>query len=405
MKRLVALLLSVSMLLTACSTNSDNVLSNSASSSHTEVGIGLKPIPDSAMWNDVDVDYNALDDVDLLAHVEDLIYSETVNSLNSEDYFIENVSAIYVSKEYLAEVAFNSQPNIYFGYTLDELNEAFQGNKYIFTLGADGITTVKELVEIEDNSAEEMLKNIAIGTGVILVCVTVSIVSGGASAPAVGMIFAASAKTGAIMAVSSGAIGGISAGVVKGIETGNMDEALKAAALAGSEGFMCGAMSGGASQAIALKGATLNGLTMNEAAVIQKQSGYPLDVIKRFKSIDQYNICQNAGLAPRMINGHTALVRNIDLNYVDDFGRTNLERMREGLAALDPATGNPYQLHHIGQKVDSTLAILTEAEHMQGGNNLIWHDVSKITEVHGIGNNWDSQRQAFWKSMAEILGG
>ena len=38
------------------------------------------------------------------------------------------------------------------------------------------------------------------GSGVILVCVTVSVVTGGAGAPAVSMIFAASAKSGAIFA-------------------------------------------------------------------------------------------------------------------------------------------------------------------------------------------------------------
>lgn len=67
---------------------------------------------------------------------------------------------------------------------------------------------------------------------------------------------------------------GVSAGVVKGIETGDLNESMKAAALAGSEGFKWGAISGtiagGAGEAIALKGATLNGLTMNEAALIQK---------------------------------------------------------------------------------------------------------------------------------------
>lgn len=73
-----------------------------------------------------------------------------------------------------------------------------------------------------------------------------------------------------------------------------------------------------------------------------------------------------------MVNGNMALIRKIDLNYVDDMGRTNLQRMEQGIAALDPS-GTPYELHHIGQHADSTLAVLTKAEHMQGGNNKIWH--------------------------------
>ena len=171
----------------------------------------------------------------------------------------------------------------------------------MFTLGDDGQTIVTEFQEYDD-TYEQILKNVAIGTGVILICVTVSVVSGGLGAPAVSMIFAASAKTGTIMGLSSGLFSGVSAGVVTGMETGDFDEAMKAAALAGSEGFKWGAITGsvagGAGEAIALKGATLNGLTMNEAALIQKQSGYPLDVIKQFSSMEQYQICQAAGLSP-----------------------------------------------------------------------------------------------------------
>ncbi len=413
MKRIISLLLCAAMMLTGCApvenaeSQSTTVVSQEDISQASDITTESKS--EIVEWKDVDVQYDSLDDKLLLAHIEDLIYSETVRNLNSEKYFVENVSAVYISKEYLEEVAYNSQSNIYFGYTLAELNDLFQGTRYVFTLGEDGKTTVKELVEIQDTTNEEILKNVAIGTGVILICVTVSVVTGGTGAAAISTIFAASAKTGAIMAVSSAAIGGVSAGVVRGIETGDMNEALEAAALAGSEEFkwgaIGGAITGGATKAIALKGATRGGLTMNQAALIQKQSGFPLDVIKQFKNIEQFNICKNAGLVPKMVNGKTALIRSIDLNYIDDLGRTNLERMRAGLAAIDPATGKSYQLHHIGQKADSTLAILTEAEHMQGGNNTIWHDVSKATEVHGMGNNWDAQRQMFWQSLAKILGG
>ena len=77
--------------------------------------------------------------------------------------------------------------------------------------------------------------------------------------------------------------------------------------------------------------------------------------------------------------------------------------MQQGLPALDPATGSSYQLHHVGQRIDSTLAILTRAEHMQGGNNTIWHELGEATQVHGPGNTWDTQRQAFWKALAASL--
>jgi hypothetical protein len=146
---------------------------------------------------------------------------------------------------------------------------------------------------------------------------------------------------------------------------------------------------------------------MNEAAKIQMESKYPLDVIKGFKTVEQYEICKSAGLTPMTINGKTALIRSIDLNFTDELGRTNLQRMEQGLAALDP-TGKSYELHHIGQNVDSTLAILTKAEHMQGGNNTIWHEVGRSSTVHVEGNNWDAVRTSFWKSTsnyAKTIGG
>lgn len=349
-------------------------------------------------------DFQGMNDPALLPYIEDTLYSELVGALNSEGYFVENVSAIYISQEYLDELAFNSQANIFFGHTLAELDEQFQGTKYIFTLGENNETVV-EPFENYDDTYDRIIHNVAIGTGVILICVTVSVVTAGAGVPAASMIFAAAAKTGTIAALSGGAFGGISAGIVTGLQSGDMNSALKSAALAGSEAFkwgaIVGAVSGGANEAIALKGATLNGLSMNEAAMIQKESGYPLDVIKNFKSLDQYNLCKEAGLTPHMVNGKMSLVRSIDLNFTDEMGRTNLQRMQQGLAALDPSTSNAYELHHIGQKMDSTLAILSKAEHMQNGNNLIWHEFGSESVINRA--VFEKQRIAYWQSIAELL--
>lgn len=351
-------------------------------------------------------EFSGLSDPALLGYMEDAVYQELVTALDSDELFVENVSAVYVSQEYLTELSANSQENIYFGFTLSQLDDVFEGERFVFTLGDDGQTTVQAF-EAASDPYGEAVKNLAVGGGVILLCVTVSVVSGGMGATAVSVIFAASAKTGAAMALSSGLFSGVAAGAVSYLSTSSMDEAMEQAALCGSEavkwGAITGAITGGASQAAGLFGATRNGLTMNQAAAIQRESKFPLDVIKEFSSPEQYEICRNAGLSPQMVNGNTALVRSIDLDFVDDLGRTNLQRMQQGLAALDPS-GNPYQLHHIGQQADSTLAILTQAEHMQGGNNTIWHLLDAATQVHGAGNTWASQRQAFWKAMAALFG-
>lgn len=395
MKRLIALFLSLTMVLTGCSKpQTPNPASEST----------INTVSAPAEWVEVLPEFDSLSDEDLLLEVENLVYRETIEALDSEEYVVENVSAVYLSKEYLEEVAFNSQSNVYFGYTLAELDEIFQGTRYIFTLGDDGTTAVQELQVIDDHTAETMLRNIAIGTGVILVCVTVSVVSAGAGAPAVSIIFAASATTAKTMAVSSAAFGGISAGVVRGIETGDFDEAMEAAALGATEGFKWGAVSGavigGGSEAFLLKSATKSGLTMNEVALIQKESNLPMDVISQFHSMKEYSVYKEAGLKPVIVNGRVALVQDIDLNYVSELPDgtkvTNLERMQSGFAPIEPATGKAYQLHHIGQKADGTLAVLavlTEDQHL--GNSTILNIAGKASEIDrsGFGNT----RKEFWK--------
>ncbi len=405
MKRIVALLLSFVMLLTGCGQVQSQTTVASESSATAEPTEAVESTAELAVSDETVPQYDSLDDEDLLAYIENLVYRDAVTSLNSDEYFVENVSVVYISKEYLEEVAFNSQSNIYFGYTLAELDDVFQGKKYIFTLSDNGTTTVQELQEIEDVSTETMLKNVAIGTGVILICVTVSVVSAGVGAPAVSMIFAASATTAETFAISGAAFGGISAGIVRGIETGDFNEAVEAAAMGATEGFKWGAVSGaivgGVSEGTALYGAAKQtSFTMNQYAQIQQETGYPLDVVKQFHTMDEYKAFRDANLKSTFVNNRSALIKtDIDLTRVDAKGRTNLERMQQGLAPQD-SNGVSYELHHVGQKKDGTLAILSQTEH----DNPAIHGFLEKTEAHAAGTNWDAERQAFWKAFAKIVG-
>lgn len=344
-------------------------------------------------------EFDTLSDDGLVSYIEQSVYYNIVQTLPEQDYYIDNVEVKYISKEYIEELNYNSKSNIFFGYTLKEIENIYKDQKYIFTL-ENGETTVK-LFEDYDDSFEKAIKNIAIGSGVILVCVTVSAVSGGLGAPAVSMIFAASAKTGTIMALSSGTISAAVSGIATGIQTGDMEKAMKAAALSGSESFkwaaFTGVVSGGAGEAIALKGATLNGLSMNEAAFIQRESKYPLDMIKEFHTMDEYNVFKEANLKASFINGKSALIRNdIDLNIKDEYGQTNLERMFKGLAPLDDS-GKSFELHHVGQRNDGTIAILTSKEH----DNAVLHGFKNISEINR--KEFEQIRIDFWKTMATIL--
>jgi len=401
MKRIIALLLVLTMMLTGCGQAKGETLTAETSEITTDSAAV------SEEWIEVQPEFDSLSDENLLHQVENLVYRETVQALNSEEYFVENVSAVYISKEYLEEVAFNSQSNVYFGYTLAELDEVFQGSRYIFTLGDDGNTTVQQLQEIDDKATETMIKNVAIGIGVILACVTVSVVSGGTGAPAVSVIFAASAKSGAIMALSSGGFGAVSAGIVRGIQTGDFEEAMEAAAVAGSEGFkwgaLTGSLTGGFEKTLALYGATINGLTMNQAALIQQESKLPLEFIKNFHSMDEYVVLKNASLNLSKVNGKMALTQKINWDFVGDIedGRTNAQRVIDGLSPLD-STGKAYELHHIGQKKDSPLAILTNKQHKENYSILHENTGSSVGEKPNIGSAWAKQREEFWKALLKM---
>lgn len=149
-------------------------------------------------------------------------------------------------------------------------------------------------------------------------------------------------------------------------------------------------------------------LSDEEKAKIKEETGWSDEIIDRIENMDQYEILKKAHLVEVEINGKVCLVKeNIDLNYVDADGISNRERMERGLAPLDPETGNPIELHHLGQKEDSPLVELTAEEHRTGDyedgkkNQSLWHDNTVDTDVHGEGNNWAQERKAHWEARAE----
>ncbi|MBR3158033.1 MAG: hypothetical protein IKF14_02905 [Atopobiaceae bacterium] len=192
-------------------------------------------------------EFTALDDPALLQYTQDSIIAEIEAAFDNDDVQVEDVQSTYVSKEYLEELDNNSKQNVFFGYTLKEIASEIGSQKYVFTVGEDGHTVIQAFEEYDD-TYDRAIRNMAIGSGVILVCVVVTVATGGAGAPVamhtVNTVFAASAKTAASFAMSSGVMGAAAAGIATGYQTGDMDKALKAAALEGSKGFMWGAITG-----------------------------------------------------------------------------------------------------------------------------------------------------------------
>lgn len=407
MKRIIAMVLTCTLMLTACSATSDiNVIDVTQTAEAEQADIEIEGsetqcVEYTVSENDeLHISIKGLDDENMLQYIEDNMYTELVGALDSEEYFVENVEAVYYPKEYIEALASNSQANRYFGYTVAELDAQFQGTKYIFTLGEYGQTCAVPMETLTEDVYIKTLEDVIVGTGVILICVTVSVVSAPA-APAVSMIFAASATTGTRVALESGAMS-FAAAIAKGYETENFEQALKAGAEAAGEGFkwgaITGAIMGGGSEAISLKGATANGLTMNKAARIQRETKWPLDIIKSIHSYDEYNIYKTAGLKPtRFSPSKWAFTREIDWSLVDSQGRTNVQRVSKwGLAPIDK-DGMSYELHHVGQKADSPLAILSKNEHRSKDNYSILHYTEEGKNV--TDDVWRKQKKEFWNDL------
>ena len=95
----------------------------------------------------------------------------------------------------------------------------------------------------------------------------------------------------------------------------------------------------------------------------------------------EYEIYKKAGLQEAEINGRKCLIRgDIDWEQKDEMGRTNRERVQQGLSPYNK-DGKVIELHHIGQHTDSPLAELTQEEHRGKENYHVLHHKSGESEI------------------------
>ena len=144
-----------------------------------------------------------------------------------------------------------------------------------------------------------------------------------------------------------------------------------------------------------LEAVTIDEILIDEA--IQYQS---LTDALQDASGKELEIYENAELLKADVNGRETLIRtDIDYEAKDQFGRTNLERMDQGLSPL--VDGQPVELHHIGQEMDSPLAELTPTEHRGVGNYSTLHDVTKESGINRT--LFNAEKEAHWKVRAEEI--
>lgn len=385
MKRVLALALCICLALTGCKS-----APNDTESQVIE--------PASYVYPE---EYASMDDAELVDGLEESVYESLVSELDSDDYLVEDVEVSYVSQEYLDELSSNSKANIFFGYSLEEVIDHFGGTPYVFT--NDGGSTVVREFESYDDTWEQVATNVAMGAGVIVVCATVTAVAPAAGAPtAVTAIFTFATNGAVIGSAIDASVSGTVTGIMKGIETGDAGKAIKAAMLGASEGFKSGAIigaaTGGAAEGLGLLRATRNGLTMSEAAEIQMESKLPLQIIQDMRNMEEYEIYKSANLEActmKTAEGtRTVLARDLDMKIVDNNGLTNRERMLKGMNPIDE-NGISFEYHHVGQKNDGALALLTRSEHDMPG--LHFGQESEIER-----QAFNSERVSINKYLAEL---
>ena len=141
------------------------------------------------------------------------------------------------------------------------------------------------------------------------------------------------------------------------------------------------------------------GLTDEERVKIKIETGWSDEIIDAIGSWEEYEIYKNAGLVEAEIGGKKCLIRSdIDWNQKDELGRTNKERVEQGLSPINK-DGKKIELHHIGQHADSPLAELTQEEHRGRGNDSVLHDKTKETEIDR--QAFAEERSRHWEARSQ----
>ena len=152
------------------------------------------------------------------------------------------------------------------------------------------------------------------------------------------------------------------------------------------------------------------------AKAIQARTGWSDAIVNSLSSVEEAEIYIKAGLKEAVIGGRPALIRT-DIDWADysirrntwlrdspqqglkDYDKwaeyNNADLIGEGYPPRDK-NGDPYELHHIGQKQDSPLAELTWAEHMGDGNNKILHQAGKESEIYR--DVFDKEKSDYWQA-------
>lgn len=157
-------------------------------------------------------------------------------------------------------------------------------------------------------------------------------------------------------------------------------------------------------------------LSIIEKDWLKLRIGWSCHIVDCIDSMAEADIYIKAGLKEAVVGARLALIRQdidwrafncraewlkqklADWNKWKDYNNADL--IGEGFPPRD-ANGDPYELHHIGQRQDSPFAELTWAEHMGDGNNAILHRMGKESEIDRA--LFDQEKSRYWQSRFQMF--
>lgn len=157
-------------------------------------------------------------------------------------------------------------------------------------------------------------------------------------------------------------------------------------------------------------------LTQSEQNELRRRTGWSDEIVGNIRSMAEAEIYVRAGLTEARVGGRPALIRS-DIDWsafncrkewlqtkLADWDKwkdyNNADLIGEGYPPRD-ANGDPYELHHIGQRQDSPFAELTWQEHMGDGNNTVLHAAGKESEIDR--GEFDDEKSRYWQARFRMF--
>ena len=241
MKRLISLMLAGMLILGGCAAQGgDNASSaqSSASPAAAEEGSAVSPEqvkPQGSAEEKTEenekiklMGFDSMSDKKNREYVEQTVMTglKARSGDNDFDIVVENVEAVYISGEYLKELAYNSKENVFFGYNLSELDKKFKGQKYVFTLDEKGKTIVEPFRENDTAFMDQTIKTAAsAGTTLINIAVT-AVLAGGVSVPVL-LTMTQPADSDVTVGEATDSVIDMSVDIIYGLCTGDWTKAAK----------------------------------------------------------------------------------------------------------------------------------------------------------------------------------